>query len=169
MPDDLTVLQSEYDDQHTPYAYPYIDEDYRYLKTLVRPRDQELDERAREELKYTNTNGKMDEVEMHVRTRTTNNPWTDEERGTFLQMFLDFPKEFGRIASFIPNKSSQDCVLYYYLNKKSLKLKALAKQALNIRNKRRRRQVADQDGADPMLESATSVKTLTDATASVAE
>ncbi|RKP20868.1 hypothetical protein ROZALSC1DRAFT_27681 [Rozella allomycis CSF55] len=56
------------------------------------------------------------------------NPWSDDEKDKFVSAFLEYPKNFSKIASFIENKSSSDCVKFYYLNKKSLDLKKLSKK-----------------------------------------
>ncbi|KAF9530238.1 hypothetical protein CPB83DRAFT_190051 [Crepidotus variabilis] len=44
--------------------------------------------------------------------------WTDAEKQTFLEKFGAFPKQFGIIADFLPNKTAAQCVAYYYLHKK---------------------------------------------------
>ncbi|XP_065191104.1 pneumococcal serine-rich repeat protein-like isoform X2 [Sycon ciliatum] len=54
--------------------------------------------------------------------------WTDEEKETFRQKYVMFPKVFDKIASFLPEKSVKECVLYYYRSKKSEKYKRLARK-----------------------------------------
>jgi len=44
--------------------------------------------------------------------------WTDAEKKTFMEKFGAFPKQFGVIADYLPNKSAAQCVEYYYLHKK---------------------------------------------------
>ena len=44
--------------------------------------------------------------------------WTPEERETFKTNFAKYPKQFGAIAEALPNKTSHDCVIFYYLTKK---------------------------------------------------
>ncbi|WVO16371.1 hypothetical protein L204_104046 [Cryptococcus depauperatus] len=51
--------------------------------------------------------------------------WTTEERATFVRRYLAYPKQFGRIAEGIPNKSAGDCVLYYYRTKKEVDYKGM--------------------------------------------
>ncbi|WVQ77231.1 hypothetical protein IAR50_006914 [Cryptococcus sp. DSM 104548] len=51
--------------------------------------------------------------------------WTSEERAIFVKRYLAYPKQFGRISDGIPNKSSGDCVLYYYRTKKEVDYKAI--------------------------------------------
>ncbi|KAI9506979.1 hypothetical protein BX070DRAFT_186701, partial [Coemansia spiralis] len=49
--------------------------------------------------------------------------WTQSEVSAFVAAYLTHPKQFGKIASYIPHKSMNDCVLFYYRNKKPLRLK----------------------------------------------
>lgn len=49
------------------------------------------------------------------------NPWTELEMQVFLTRYIESPKMFGRIAEGLPNKTAEDCVLYYYLNKKRIR------------------------------------------------
>lgn len=51
--------------------------------------------------------------------------WTLEEEKIFIDKFLAFPKNFGLISQSIPDKSTNDCVIFYYRNKKRLNLKNL--------------------------------------------
>lgn len=44
--------------------------------------------------------------------------WTEEEKAVFRKMYLQKPKNFGFIASFLDGKSVSDCVTYYYSSKK---------------------------------------------------
>ncbi|CAH1396064.1 unnamed protein product [Nezara viridula] len=46
------------------------------------------------------------------------NLWTPTEKVIFKEKFIQFSKNFGRIASFIVKKSVADCVKYYYLTKR---------------------------------------------------
>ncbi|WVQ82410.1 hypothetical protein IAT38_004538 [Cryptococcus sp. DSM 104549] len=51
--------------------------------------------------------------------------WTTEERATFVKRYLAYPKQFGKIAEGIPNKTASNCVLYYYRTKKEMDYKSL--------------------------------------------
>ncbi|KAJ3572829.1 hypothetical protein NP233_g2829 [Leucocoprinus birnbaumii] len=46
--------------------------------------------------------------------------WTEEEKRIFLDKYAVYPKQFGIIAEFLPNKTASQCVDYYYLHKKQL-------------------------------------------------
>ena len=64
------------------------------------------------------------------------NPWTDMEKCVFFDRFLQHPKDFKKIASFLRNKSTADCVAFYYDAKKSMPFKAALREHL-LRKKRR--------------------------------
>ncbi|CAM9933063.1 unnamed protein product, partial [Ectocarpus fasciculatus] len=66
--------------------------------------------------------------------RKLSNLWTDVEKCIFLDKFLHHPKNFMRIASFLPRKSPEDVVQFYYDSKTSIDYKTLLKEAVN-RNK----------------------------------
>jgi len=44
--------------------------------------------------------------------------WTSQEEAIFLKRYLEHPKEFGKIANGLPNRTTSDAVLYYYTHKK---------------------------------------------------
>ncbi|KAJ7792950.1 hypothetical protein B0H14DRAFT_2393951 [Mycena olivaceomarginata] len=46
--------------------------------------------------------------------------WTEKEKELFLDKYAAYPKQFGLIAEFLPNKTAAQCVDYYYLHKKKL-------------------------------------------------
>lgn len=68
--------------------------------------------------------------------RSTERIWSDMEKCIFVDKFLQFPKNFYRISTFLPNRSVKDCVKFYYDAKYSLEFKQLLKEYDN-----RRRQV----------------------------
>ncbi|KAF5389547.1 hypothetical protein D9757_004165 [Collybiopsis confluens] len=43
--------------------------------------------------------------------------WTEEEKQIFIDKFAIFPKQFGAISRFLPNKTTAQCVDFYYLHK----------------------------------------------------
>lgn len=51
--------------------------------------------------------------------------WTLEEKKTFIELFLQYPKNFARISASLPLKSTEQCVQFYYLNKQKYRLKQL--------------------------------------------
>jgi hypothetical protein len=51
--------------------------------------------------------------------------WTDEERAAFLKRYLSYPKQFGKIAEVLENKTAAQCVAYYYRTKKDVDYKGM--------------------------------------------
>jgi hypothetical protein len=64
------------------------------------------------------------------------NLWTDMEKCIFLDRFLQFPKDFRRIASFLRNKTTKDCVAFYYDSKQTVPYKGALKEHV-MRRKRK--------------------------------
>ena len=48
---------------------------------------------------------------------------SDLEKCIFLDKFLTFPKNFGKIATFLTNKNAKDCVRFYYDSKQTVNYK----------------------------------------------
>lgn len=57
--------------------------------------------------------------------RTAGPIWTDEERTLFTRRFLAYPKQFGRIAEGLVEKTASECVVYYYRTKKTIDYKGM--------------------------------------------
>lgn len=64
------------------------------------------------------------------------NVWSDMEKCIFLDRFLQFPKDFRRIASFLRNKTTRDCVAFYYDSKQTVPYKGALKEHI-LRRKRK--------------------------------
>ena len=62
------------------------------------------------------------------RERSTRSPWSDLEKCVFLDKFLQYPKNFGKIAQFLRLKTAKDCVAFYYDSKKDIEYKALLRE-----------------------------------------
>jgi hypothetical protein len=102
---------NEYNPDFIPYNFPATEDDFRYLKTLIpAPPPMILGRRERANIRYIDNTRLLDDGPHSARTKMQLNPWTDEEKKAFAMHYLNYPKEFGKIASLIPNKSSQDCV-----------------------------------------------------------
>lgn len=61
--------------------------------------------------------------------------FTEEEAAKFEKAYLEFPKQWGRIANEVPNRDFGACIQYYYTKKKELNLK----EKLKKQPKRRRK------------------------------
>lgn len=74
-------------------------------------------------------------VAVEVQTKATN-PWSDAEKLIFMEKFMHYPKDFARIASFLPHKNAQDCVAFYYDTKHVAGYKHRLKAAANAHKRR---------------------------------
>lgn len=83
----------------------------------------------RRKLTYTNDNGACDDMERDYKERKNLNVWTAGEREMFREKYLQHPKNFGAISACLERKSAQDCVRYYYLNKKTENYKQLLRKS----------------------------------------
>ena len=77
----------------------------------------------------------LDPIELEKKQRLIN-PWTDMEKCIFFDRFLQHPKDFRKIASFLKNKTTHDCISFYYDSKQTVPYKAALKEHL-IRKKRK--------------------------------
>lgn len=61
--------------------------------------------------------------------------FTEEEAGQFEKAYLEFPKQWGKIAEAIPGRDFHACIQYYYLKKHTLNLKEKLKKQPKKRKK----------------------------------
>lgn len=66
----------------------------------------------------------------------TTNIWSDMEKCIFLDRFMQHPKDFKKIASFLRNKSTKDCIAFYYNSKQTVPYKMALREHI-MRRKRR--------------------------------
>lgn len=86
-----------------------------------------LDARQRR-ISYVNNNGRIEDFAAEYQDRQLLNIWTKAEIEIFKEKFLQHPKNFGVIASYLDRKSVCDCVQYYYLSKKVENYKRLLRK-----------------------------------------
>lgn len=67
---------------------------------------------------YDDTNNIVVDAPEFYRQRTGIDDWTEEEKQIFLKAYAAYPKQFGTIAESLPDKTAEQCVLFYYLHKK---------------------------------------------------
>merc|ERR1712083_1175931 len=79
--------------------------------------------------KFTNTNGLIQDPMLIYNERKYVNMWSDQERETFKEKYLQHPKNFGLIAQYLERKTVSDCVQYYYLSKKAENYKQLLRKS----------------------------------------
>jgi hypothetical protein len=80
------------------------------------------------------------------------NVWTDMEKCIFFDRFLHHPKDFRKSSSFLRNKTTKDCIEFYYNSKKTIPYKHALKE-FHIRKKRQGSVV----GWDATIQAALSV------------
>ncbi|XP_058139373.1 nuclear receptor corepressor 1 isoform X6 [Dasypus novemcinctus] len=101
-------------------------------------------------VKFINMNGLMEDPMKVYKDRQFMNVWTDHEKEIFKDKFIQHPKNFGLIASYLERKSVPDCVLYYYLTKKNENYKALVRR--NYGKRRGRNQQIARPSQDEKVE-----------------
>ncbi|XP_049879385.1 titin isoform X3 [Pectinophora gossypiella] len=77
---------------------------------------------------YIDTNRRCMDMEAEHAELELRNVWSAGEREVFREKYLQHPKNFGQIASFLPRKSVRDCVRFYYLSKKAENYKQLLRK-----------------------------------------
>lgn len=87
-----------------------------------------LDARQRK-LKYVNNNGHILDMQTEYKERQLLNVWMPAENELFKEKYLQHPKNFGVIASYLDRKSVPDCVQHYYLTKKTENYKRLLRRS----------------------------------------
>uniref|UniRef100_A0A7N8Y6U8 Nuclear receptor corepressor 1 n=1 Tax=Mastacembelus armatus TaxID=205130 RepID=A0A7N8Y6U8_9TELE len=87
-------------------------------------------------VKFINMNGLMDDPMKVYKARHFMNVWTEHEKEIFKEKFVQHPKNFGLIASYLERKCVADCVLYYYLTKKNHNYKTLVRRNFGRRRGR---------------------------------
>ncbi|CAH2248793.1 jg1170, partial [Pararge aegeria aegeria] len=91
------------------------------------------------------TNKRCMDMETEYKELKLRNVWTRAEKEMFREKYLQHPKNFGQIASFLPRKSVRDCVRFYYLSKKAENYKQL------LRKPRPRRHARPRPAPEPEL------------------
>ncbi|XP_068938892.1 nuclear receptor corepressor 2-like isoform X2 [Petaurus breviceps papuanus] len=86
-------------------------------------------------IKFINMNGLMADPMKVYKERQVMNMWSEQEKDTFREKFMQHPKNFGLIASFLERKTVAECVLYYYLTKKNENYKSLVRRSYRRRGK----------------------------------
>ncbi|KAF9109031.1 hypothetical protein BGX27_008068 [Mortierella sp. AM989] len=82
-----------------------------------------LDPQIREKVHYFDRNHLVTDPTKYYRLGPVTDTWTEEERQIFIKRYLNYPKQFGKIAAGIENKTASQCVLFYYREKKKIGFK----------------------------------------------
>ncbi|KAF9899520.1 hypothetical protein EC991_008779 [Linnemannia zychae] len=84
-----------------------------------------LDSTIRDKIRYLDRNHLVTDPATYYRLGPVTDPWTEEERQIFIKRYLIYPKQFGKIAAGIEEKTASQCVLFYYREKKKIGFKEL--------------------------------------------
>jgi len=116
-------------------------EKYRSDKEAVIP-DMYWDAEQRAKAQYTDRSGytPVERLVSAWQVLPPVNNFTPEEAELFEKAYLEFPKQWGRIADAVPNRDFHACIQYYYLMKKELNLKEKLKKQPRRRKKGRGKQ-----------------------------
>ncbi|RDY02213.1 Nuclear receptor corepressor 1, partial [Mucuna pruriens] len=87
-----------------------------------------LDEKDKKISKFKSSNGLVEDPLAIEKERAMINPWTSEERKIFSEKFAAFGKDFRKIASFLDDKTTADCIEFYYKNHKPNCLEKIKKK-----------------------------------------
>nr|XP_026692214.1 nuclear receptor corepressor 2 isoform X2 [Ciona intestinalis] len=85
-------------------------------------------DRDEQRVRFISTNGFIREPFKDFKESQQLDSWAEQEKIIFKEKFVLHPKNFNLIASFIEKKSVADCILYYYLTKKTNNYKALVRK-----------------------------------------
>uniref|UniRef100_A0A665WKI8 Nuclear receptor corepressor 2 n=1 Tax=Echeneis naucrates TaxID=173247 RepID=A0A665WKI8_ECHNA len=95
-------------------------------------------------IKFINMNGLMDDPMKVYKDRQVMNMWSEQEKDTFREKFIQHPKNFGLIASFLDRKTVAECVLFYYLTKKNENYKNIVRRNYRRRGRSQQQQQQQQ-------------------------
>lgn len=109
------IVRSEYEEMQVIAQLQKSEE----LKHLVRTPDMVIDERSKEIRNFPSDNGLIRDPIKQRENELRSRPWGEDEIKIFKEKYLLHTKDFRKIASFLPGRTSQDCVKFYYQNQKS--------------------------------------------------
>ncbi|KAK4047003.1 DNA-binding protein snt1 [Microbotryomycetes sp. JL201] len=73
--------------------------------------------------------------------------WTEDEVQVFCKRFSAYPKQFGKIAAALPDKSTAQCVLFYYRMKNTIDFRSLSdRRGPNGKRRKPKRKLLTMDG-----------------------
>ena len=116
------------------------------------------DERQRKH-QYFNQNGlRRDDAAEFYKERTKMPNWSAEEKQIFIEKFTQSPKNFAFISSFLETKTTEECIQFYYMTKKSENYKNLLRKQTQA-NKRRAKQNTTTTTTMTTVTSSTTIET----------
>uniref|UniRef100_A0A0K3CFI8 FGENESH: predicted gene_3.283 protein n=1 Tax=Rhodotorula toruloides TaxID=5286 RepID=A0A0K3CFI8_RHOTO len=105
------------------------DPDVRAARTAAVVPDMVIDDSERRELLSTAFEDERYRVVDPEATFGVNAPldlWTEQEVETFCKRYAQHPKQFGKIAQDLPDKTTAQCVLFYYRMKHTIDFRSLS-------------------------------------------
>ncbi|KDO35084.1 hypothetical protein SPRG_01149 [Saprolegnia parasitica CBS 223.65] len=66
--------------------------------------------------------------QLAVAVEKLTNPWSDVEKCIYVDKFLQFPKQFYQIGTYLKNKTTGDVIAFYYNTKKVVDYKAIIRE-----------------------------------------
>jgi len=107
-----------------------------YLKKLIKIPDM-LTEAEKRTVIFPSRNGlRTDPVADLERDRVVR-PWTAEETEVFIEKYLEYPKDFRKISTFLEHRDTGDCVQFYYRFQKLKQLEPIRKKRMRQKMKMR--------------------------------
>ena len=88
------------------------------LKTLVRLPPMILEDNERRWRGFNNNNSLIVDPKAELEREERTLMWDSKEKDIFLEKFMQYPKDFRKIATFLPHRTTADCVVFYYKNQK---------------------------------------------------
>ncbi|CAF5100975.1 unnamed protein product [Rotaria sp. Silwood1] len=110
--------------------------------------------------KYFNENSliKRDAAEFYK--ELTKMPyWSTEEKQIFIEKFTQSPKNFGYISSFLENKTTEQCVQFYYMTKKTENYKNLLRKQTQANRRKAKQNAAAAAATTTTVTSSTTIET----------
>jgi hypothetical protein len=129
------VVKSVYEEQQLMSVFRAV-EDLKHMSVLPQ---QFQDAWQARWAGFASNNGLVEDPKRELAVDKVGLDWTAEEKRIFMEKFLQFPKNFRAISSYLPHRTPAECVVFFY---KHQKLDEFA----NVRRKqqlKKRRQTAE--------------------------
>lgn len=85
--------------------------------------------------------------------------WSAEEKQIFIEKFTQSPKNFGYISSFLENKTTEQCVQFYYMTKKAENYKNLLRKQSHANRRRAKLNAGSTTTTMTTVTSSTTIET----------
>ncbi|KXZ52260.1 hypothetical protein GPECTOR_10g891 [Gonium pectorale] len=108
------VIRSDLDEQRLLNNFIAVEQ----LKHMCALPDMVLDPWERRWRAYDNRNGLVQDPVRELEEERMVKSWAEEERTQFMDRFLQHPKDFRKISTYLPGRSPGDCVAFFYKNQK---------------------------------------------------